>query len=81
MRQQMAIKLPKIIPSLLFFDPILCISPLIPGICAAAPVIRLWMLLKLSRCSAKLSLTAYAWLSTASVMLWLLSSRRRSSSM
>ena len=80
-KQQNAIKLPRIIPSLLFFVPILCMSPLIPGICAAAPVILLWILLRLSLCRAKLSFTAYAWLSTESAMLWLLSSRRRSSSM
>ena len=38
-KQQNAMKLPKIMPSLLFFVPILCMSPLMPGICAAAPVI------------------------------------------
>ena len=80
-KQQNAMKVPKIIPSLLFLVPILCMSPLIPGICAAAPVILLWMLLRLSLCNAKLSFTAYAWLSTESAMLWLLSSRRLSSSM
>lgn len=31
-RKQKAINVPKIIPSLLFFAPILCIKPLIPGI-------------------------------------------------
>ena len=55
-------KLPRIIPSLLFLVPILCINPLIPGIWAAAPVILLWMLLRLSLCRLKLSFTAYAWL-------------------
>jgi hypothetical protein len=59
-KQQNAMKLPKIMPSLLFFVPILCISPLMPGICAAAPVILLWILLRLSLCNAKLSFTAYA---------------------
>jgi len=80
-KQHIAMKLPKIIPSLLFLLPILCINPLMPGICAAAPVILRWILLNVSLCSPKLSLVAYAWLSTLSITLWLLSNLLLSSSM
>lgn len=59
-KKQMAIKEPNIMPSLRFLLPILCIKPLMPGICAAAPVILLWMPAKLSLCRPKLSFTAYA---------------------
>lgn len=68
-RQHKAMNDPSIIPSLLFLLPILCINPLIPGICAAAPVIRRCMLIKLSLCSPKLSFVAYACDNTESTML------------
>lgn len=72
---------PNMIPSRRFLLPILCIKLFIPGICAAAPVILLCILVKLSLCRLKLSFTAYAWLSTESAILWLLSSLLLSSSM
>ena len=76
-----AMKHPIMMPSLLFFAEILPIKVLIPGTWLAAMVILRLMLDSVSRCRTKLSLTAYAWLSTLSVMLWLLSMRLRSLSM
>lgn len=68
-KQQNAINDPSIIPSRRFLLPIRCINPLIPGICAAAPVILRWILAKLWPCTTKLSFVAYAWLSTESTIL------------
>ena len=53
-------KLPSIIPSLLFFAPIRPINPLIPGTCAAAPTILLFTLASVSLCLPNPSLIAYA---------------------
>lgn len=69
------------IPSLLFFVPIFPIKLLIPGTWLATPTILRLMLASVSLCNPKFSLTAYACASTLSTMLWLLSTRRRSSSM
>tara|TARA_R110002060_G_scaffold42550_1_gene54005 strand:- start:705 stop:935 length:231 start_codon:yes stop_codon:yes gene_type:complete len=59
-KKQKAIKLPMIIPSLLFFADILPIRLFKPGTCAAAPVILRLILASVSLCSPKLSFTAYA---------------------
>ena len=80
-KKHTAINPPIIIPSLLFLAEILPISVLIPGTWLAASVMRRLMLASVSRCSAKLSWTAYAWLSTLSATSWLRSSRARSPSM
>jgi hypothetical protein len=80
-RQQNAMKLPNIIPSLLFFVPILPMRLLMPGTWLAAPTILRLMFASDSRCTLKFSWTAYAWLSTESATLCELSMRRRSSSM
>lgn len=74
-------KNPNISPSLLLFAPILPIKPFTPGIWLAAPVIRRLMLANVSLCTPKLSWMAYAWLSTLSAMLLLLSILLLSSSM
>lgn len=57
-KKQKAIKLPRMIPSLLFFAPILVIRLLIPGIVLAAPTILLLILANVSRCTPKFSLMA-----------------------
>jgi hypothetical protein len=59
-RKQKAMKLPMMIPSLRFFAEILPIKLFNPGTCAAAPVILLLMLNRVSLCRPKLSFTAYA---------------------
>lgn len=74
-------KLPIMMPSRLFLADILPMMELMPGTLLAARVILRFMLASVSRCMTKLSLTAYAWLRMLSVMLWLLSTRLRSSSM
>lgn len=74
-------KLPNMIPSLLFFEPMRVIKLLMPGTWLAAPTILRWMLDNVSLCILKFSFTAYAWLSTESATLWELSMRLRSSSM
>lgn len=79
-RTQNAMNIPIIMPSLRFFADILPIKLFKPGTWLAAPVILLLMLAKVSLCNPKLSLTAYAWLSTLSAMLLLLSIRALSSS-
>lgn len=53
-------KHPMMIPSLRFLADILLMTVLIPGILLAADVILLLMLARVSLCSSRLSLTAYA---------------------
>jgi hypothetical protein len=80
-RKQKAIKLPNIMPSLLFFVPIRAIKLLMPGTWLAALTILLLTLANVSLCILKFSLTAYAWLRTESATLCELSIRFRSSNM
>jgi hypothetical protein len=80
-KQQNAMKLPSMMPSLLFFDPIRPIRLLIPGTWLAAPTILRLMFASVSLCTPKFSCTAYAWLRTESATLCELSMRFRSSSM
>lgn len=67
-KKQKAMKLPMIIPSLLFFADILPIRLFNPGTWLAAPVILRLMLARVSLCKPKFSLIAYAWLKTLSVI-------------
>lgn len=59
-KKQNAINVPKMIPSLLFFAEIFPINVFNPGTTLAAPCILLLILASVSRCSPKLSFTAYA---------------------
>lgn len=72
-KKQKAINVPKIIPSLLFLLPILCIKSFTPGNWLAAKVILRLTLAKVSLCIPKFSLIVYAWLIIPSITLWLLS--------
>ncbi|KAH4001941.1 hypothetical protein HBH98_173050 [Parastagonospora nodorum] len=58
MRKQKAMKLARMIPSLLFFDPIRPMRLLMPGTWLAAPTILLLMFASVSRCTLKFSCTA-----------------------
>lgn len=79
--KHIAIKVPMIIPSLLFLLVMRPMMELMPGTLLAAIVILRLMLANVSLCTMKLSLMAYAWLRTLSVTSLLLSMRFRSSSM